>query len=622
MHAKTNARTATPTQPPTARRSSAAWLVPAIVATLTIVAFLPSLSNGFVTWDDDKNFLNNPHYRGLGPSNLAWMWTTFRLGHYIPLSWMSLGMDYVAWGMNPFGYHLTSLLLHAANAVALWFVARTIFRLGIRRSYEGTQRDIAAAFAALVFALHPLRVESVVWITERRDVLSLFFYLLSVASYLRYGERPAESRRAYWVAFALFVAAILSKATAMSLPAVLLILNVYPLRRLQAGAGSLGRDVRRIALEVLPFALISVASLVLSIVALEPPPQLPVPGKIAVSAYSFAFYLWKTVAPVHLSPLYQMPQSIHAMEARYLLSYAVVIATAALAWMMRSRRPGVTAALLAFIAIVLPMLGVVQNGPQIAADRYTYHAAPALALLAGAALLLATRQPLANTLASALLVTLGALTWRQSRIWHDSDTLWTHALAIDPSSSIALSSRARILLEQNRVDDAYSLGTRAVAIAPRDAEARNALGVALARQGRFVEAVAQYREALALAPKFSDEPHNNWGVVRAQQGDLEGAITEYEAALAVNPDNADAQVNWGNALVRMDRPQDAIAHYAAAIAIRPDHADAHLNWGVALARQSRSPEAIEHFRRALAIDPGHAEATQYLEQATRLQQSR
>jgi Tfp pilus assembly protein PilF len=598
------------------------WGVPTLVALLTILAFLPSLSNGFVTWDDDKNFLNNPNYRGLGPSNLAWMWTTFRLGHYVPLSWMTLGLDYVAWGMNPFGYHLTSLLLHAANAVVLWFLARTLLRLCVRSAYDSSALDVAAACAALAFALHPLRVESVAWATERRDVLSLLFYLLSVATYLRFAEQPQRARRAYWLSLALFACALLSKATSMTLPAILLILNVYPLRRVNGERGWLGTDARGVYLEVLPFAVLSAASIALSIVALEPPAQLPLTGKIAVSAYSFAFYLWKTLVPTGLSPLYQMPQAIEPLRAMYLASYAVVAAVAALAWTMRKRHPGVTTALVAFTVIVLPMLGVVQNGPQIAADRYTYHASPALALLAGAAVLLATRRQIAVSIAGAVLLILGVRTWQQTRIWHDSDTLWTHALAVDPSSSIALSSRARSLLAQNRVDDAYELSARAVSLAPGDAEAHNALGVTLARQGKFVEAVGEYRQALALAPRYSDEPHNNWGVVRAQQGDLDGAIEQYVAALGVNPENADAQVNWGNALVRLDRPDDAIAHYAAALAIRPDHADAHLNWGVALARQSKFADAIEHFRRALAIDPSHAEARQYLEQATRLLQPR
>ena len=598
------------------------WGVPALIALLTIVAFLPSLSNGFVTWDDDKNFLNNPHYRGLGPSNLGWMWTTFRLGHYVPLSWMTLGMDYVAWGMNPFGYHLTSLLLHAADAVVLWFLARNLLRLSVRGAYDASALDGAAACAALAFALHPLRVESVAWVTERRDVLSLLFYLLSVAAYLRFAEHPHRGRRSYWMSVVLFACALLSKATSMTLPAVLLILNTYPLRRVGGARGWLGADARRVYFELLPFAVLSSASIALSIVALEPPAQLPLPGKIAVSAYSYAFYLWKTFVPAGLSPLYQMPQSVEPLRAMFLVSYMVVAAVAALAWTMRKRHPGVTAALAAFTVIVLPMLGVVQNGPQIAADRYTYHAAPALALLAGAAVLVAARRQLAMSVVGALLLVLGVRTWQQTRVWHDSDTLWTHALAIDPSSSIALSSRARSLLAQNRVDDAYELSARAVALVPGDAEAHNALGVALARQGKFVEAVGEYRQALALAPRYSDEPHNNWGVVRAQQGDLDGAIEQYSAAIAVNPENADAQVNWGNALVRLDRPDDAIAHYAAALAIRPDHADAHLNWGVALARQSKFAEAIEHFRRALAIDPSHAEARQYLEQATRLLQSR
>src|SRR5713101_4243176 len=165
------------------------WLVPVLIALVTFAAFLPTLQNQFVKWDDDKNFLDNPHYRGLGWTHLRWMWTT-HLGHYIPLTWMTLGLDYLLWGINPFGYHLTSLLLHAANAVVFFFVVRRILTLALPNpSARGPALAVSAGFAALVFAIHPLRVESVAWVTERRDVLSGLFYLLAILVYLRACER-------------------------------------------------------------------------------------------------------------------------------------------------------------------------------------------------------------------------------------------------------------------------------------------------------------------------------------------------------------------------------------------------------------------------------------------------
>lgn len=608
-----------PARPPAAARPWTRWLLPLLIGGVVVATFLPALGNGFVAWDDDKNFLDNPHYRGLGLVQLRWMWTTFHLGHYVPLTWMTLGLDYLLWGMNPAGYHLTNVLLQAANAVVVYFLARRLLRFGEPGDTAGDEWSLglAAAFAALVFALHPLRVESVAWVTERRDVLSGLFFNAATLTYLR--TRDAGSHRGLYAAsLVLFGCALLSKATAMTLPAVLLILNVYPLRRL--GIRPDQREaVRDIALEVLPFALLAAGAAALSVVALHPPTQLGVVDKVAVSARSLAFYLWKTIAPVRLSPVYEMPQRVEPFTLLYVASYGAVLATTVLAVMAARRWPGVTAALAAFTVITLPMLGAVQNGPQIAADRYTYHAAPALAMLAGGGLMVAWRRYGRTALgfAVAALLALATLTWRQTLVWRDSASLWSHVVRLDDDSSIGHVGLANVLLKQDSVDAAMEHARRAVAIAPGYAQAHNDLGVALARRNRLTEAVDQYEQALTLEPS-DDEAQNNWGVVLARQGDLAGAIEHYQRALAANPDHADSHVNWGNALVRSGAAEAAIPHYEAALRIRPNDADAEHNWGVALARQGRFAEAVEHFQRAIDIDPGYAEARVYLERATRL----
>lgn len=601
-------------------RRAKRWAIPVGIPLLTIVAFLPVLRNGFVSWDDDKNFVENPHFRGLGLDQLRWMWTTFHMGHYVPLSWMTLGLDYEVWGMNPTGYHLTSLLLHAANAVVVYFLARALLEssdIGSPNEHR-LRLDAAAAFSALVFAVHPLRAESVAWATERRDVLSGLFYFSSLLVYLR-SRNTAASRRDYWFALALFVCALLSKATSMSLPAVLLILNVYPLRRLGWAAGWRSIEARRVYVEIAPFALLAAATAWLSIVALHPPGQLGVAAKLAVSAYSLVFYLLKTVAPLGLAPLYEMPQHVDPGATRFVASAMIVVMLAAIAWLFRRRQPGITTALVAFFVVTLPMLGVVQNGPQIAADRYTYLAAPALAVLAGAGLLslLRSSTALVGGGATAIVLALAALTWEQSSVWRDSETLWLRVLDVDGESSIAHSALSNILYRQNRVQEAIEHSERAVAIAPDYPEAINGLGVGLARQGRLADAIEEYRRALAIKPEY-DDAETNWGVTLVQQNDVAGAIAHYLRALAINPDNSNAHVNWGNALVRLNRIDEAIGHYEAALRIRPDNAEAHHNWGVALARQGKFADAIEHFRAALAIDPNHVEAREYLEKATQL----
>src|SRR6266550_5705320 len=289
--------------PPPAQRS-VRWLAALLVAVFTLAAFLPTLHNQFVNWDDDVNFLDNPHYRGLGGAHLRWMWTTFHMAHYIPLTWMTLGMDYLLWSMNPVGYHLTSLLLHVTSAVVFFFLVRRLLTLALPlASGRGHALTVSAGFAALVFAIHPLRVESVAWATERRDVLSGLFYLLTILMYLRAYEFGARGRGWYWLAVAVFVCALLSKSMVVNLPVVLLILDVYPLRRLGGAIGWWSEPARRVYVEKIPFVLLAAAASAIAVMAQSSVhaalslAQLSVPGRLAISAYGVSFYLWKMVVP-------------------------------------------------------------------------------------------------------------------------------------------------------------------------------------------------------------------------------------------------------------------------------------------------------------------------------------
>jgi tetratricopeptide (TPR) repeat protein len=606
-------------RPPPSGRRLPSWLPPLIVALATFAAFAPALRAAFVTWDDDRNFTDNPYYRGLEWRNLRWMWTTFHMGHYHPLSWMSLGLDYLLWGMNPAGYHAVNLLLHSANAVLFYFIARRLLARASAGTDETTVR-LGAAFAAVIFAVHPLRVESVVWITERRDVLSGAFYLGSLLLYLRSRDDDrAHPTRDYCLAVAMFVLALLSKATAVTLPAALLILNIYPLRRLGAEQGWVTTAAQRVYLEIVPFGLLAVGTSLLSIVALHPGHQLSFAAKLAVSAYSLRFYLWNSLAPSGLAPLYEMPKKVDPLAARYLVGYACVIGLSVVAWLARRRWPAVTTGWIAYLVISLPLLGVVQNGPQIAADRYTYQAALAIGAVAGAGLLVAMSRAgrTAAWGAAAIVGVYGALTWRQTLVWHDSQSLWERVLEIDPQSSIAQTAIANVYHKQGRFAEAIDHYRTAIALDPESMEVQNNLGVALAHEGKYAEAITYYERAVAHKRDYY-EAHNNWGAALAQLGDLAGAIDQYRQALAIKPDYADAEVNWGNALVRLNKPEEAIPHYEAALRVRPDQAEAEHNWGVALARQGKYAEAIEHFRAALAINPNHAEAKDYLERAMRL----
>src|SRR2546428_6981849 len=452
------------------RRGS--WLIPVLIALVTFAAFLPTLQNQFVDWDDQRNFLDNHHYRGLGWTHLRWMWTT-HLGHYIPLTWMTLGLDYLLWGMNPVGYHLTSLLLHAANAVVFFFVVRRILTLALPSPSErGDALAVSAGFAALVFAIHPLRAESVAWATERRDVLSGLFYLLTILLYLRASERGERGRGWYWGTVGLFACALLSKAMAVSVPVVLLILDVYPLRRLGGSTGWWSEPARRVYVEKIPFVLLAAAASAIAVMAqlsvhvAASLDHLSMLARLAISAYGVSFYLRRMVVPVNLSPLYELSPHLNPWATRFILSYGVVVAVTAIVLALRRQLPGLPAAWLAYIVVLLPVLGIVQSGPQIAADRYTYLAGLGWAILAGAGLLSCWRSSrrsktgtpatwLLTGIALCVVVGLGVLTWSQAKVWRDSERFWAHTLAIDPDSPLA---------QNNFGYERYREGTLAVAL--------------------------------------------------------------------------------------------------------------------------------------------------------------
>jgi len=592
------------------------WLVPVVIALITCAAFLPTLQNQFVNLDDNDNFLDNPHYRGLAWTHLRWMWTT-HLGHYIPLTWMTLGLDYLLWGMNPVGYHLTSLLLHAANAVVFFFVVRRILTRALPSlSERGHALAVSAGFAALVFAIHPLRVESVAWVTERRDVLSGLFYLVTILVYLRACEGEERGRRWYWLAVATFVLALLSKSMVVNLPVVLLILDVYPLRRLGGAIGWWSEPARRIYIEKIPFVLLAAAASAIAVMAQSSVhaaaslAQLSLPGRLVVSAYGLGFYLWKMVVPVNLSPLYELPRTMDPVAPPFILSYALVLAITAIVLALRRPVPGLPAAWVAYVVVLLPVLGILQSGPQIAADRYTYLAGLGWASLAGAGLLSTWRRwpPFVLTgLAVVLLSGLGTLTWNQVEVWHDSEKLWTHALAIDPKTSMAQFGLGRVRADQGKPAEAIEHYRQALNIKPDYGAAHYNWGVVLGQQGKPAEAIEHYRLALQMRPN-SAEAHNNWGLALADQGKLAEAMEHYRQALEIKPDSVEAHTNWGLALADQGKPAEAIEHYRQALNIKPDHGAAHYNWGVVLGQQGKPAEAIEHYRLAVQMRANSADA--------------
>ena len=521
---------------PSPRLKSLAPMI--LIAVATFVAFAPVLTAEFVTWDDNTNFTENPYFRGVGPAQLKWMWTTTLTGHYIPLSWMTLGLDYSIWGMEARGYHLTNLLLHVAAAIALYMVA---VRLLARARPEADPRQVqlVAVATALLFSIHPLRVESVAWVTERRDMLSLLLMLGSVLSYLRFAENG--SRRAWAASLALFASALLSKATVVTLPLVLLILEWYPL-------GRLGRN-RKVLLGLAPFFALSVGAGALSLLVLHPPAQLDLAGKVAVSAYGIRFYITRFLWPAGLSPLHAMPRNVDLLAPTFISACVFVVIAAGIAMLAIRRNRGVAAIVGAAVVMMLPLIGIVQNGPQIVAERYTYHAAAALSMLP-ALLLFRWHSRNALVIAAVGALALGVMTWRQALVWRNSESLWTRVLSVDGESSLAQIGMGNVRINQGRYAEALEHYQRGVALDPDYAEGQNNLGSLLSQSRRFAEAIPHFERAAQLEPGYV-EAWLNSGIALAMIGRYPEAVARFDEAIRLDPNLEAARQYRAQVIARM-----------------------------------------------------------------------
>ncbi|MGH7356042.1 MAG: tetratricopeptide repeat protein [Candidatus Rokuibacteriota bacterium] len=508
---------------------------------VTALVFLPGLGNAWVAWDDGINFLENPHYRGLGRAQLRWMFTSLD-GHWIPLTWLTLGFDYVVWGMRSGGYHLTSLAFHAANAGLAFATARRLLAAAGRRDPDAAEVGFGAAVAALVWAIHPLRAESVAWVTERRDVVSGFFTLLALLAWLRFCADGG--RRWYRWSLAAFAAALMSKAIVVGLPVILLLLDRYPLRRLDR----LG--VRRAVLEKWPFFAMSAAAGLVAVVAhrhvgaFTPATALDWPGRVAVACYGIVFYVWKTLVPVNLSPLYELPHRVALLAWPWVGAVTAVAVLTLVAVRLRRRRPGIAIGWAIWLVALLPVLGLLHYGPHLAADRNTYLAGLTAAMLIGgaaAAGLARARARYTGTSIPAAVVAvavsvslgLGALTLKQVLVWRDSETLWRHAVRVSPS-----------------------------------AITHSKVGAVLDEQGKTEEAIVHFRESLRLRPDHTDA-RNNWGIALARRGRWREAIEQYRAAVALEPNTVEPRLNLADALEKVGRTAEAAEQRGIAERLTP-----------------------------------------------------
>jgi protein O-mannosyl-transferase len=632
------------------------WLLLAV-----FLVFGQTLRHGFVNYDDPVYVYENPRVTaGLHASGVAWALTAGHANNWHPLTWLSHMADCQLYGLDARGHHLTNLLLHAAVAILLLWVL-----------WQMTGHLWPSALVAALFAVHPLRVESVAWLSERKDLLSGLFFVLTLAAYLGYVRRPHSLAR-YLTVFALLLAGLMSKPVLVTLPCLLLLLDYWPLGRigrpatgptcgpaLATGAGRsrptgvlpppLPIPLRRVLLEKVPLVLLAAAFALVTLLvqgkavaALE---AVPMGARLANALLAYVAYLGQFFYPIGLAVFYPYPStSPAAWKVVGALLLLAGISAAAVRW--RRSCPYLFVGWFWYLGMLVPMIGLVQIGAHCRADRYTYlpQIGLAVALVWGAASAAASRPRRRWAYATAAVPALWLLigcAWQQTSHWRDSETLWNRALACTSRNHVAHNDLGIALARRGEAAAAISHYRKALEIAPDFADAHYNLALALADGGKSSEAIDHFEKALARDPDFaavhnhlgrllarcgrpaeaaahlrqalkidpdSAHAHNNSGNLLAAQGHIAEAIVHYQKALEIDPRFAEAHFNLGVALAGRGHVDEAAAHYRQALAAQPDLVDAHYNLGAILARRGQTGEAVAHFERAVAGNPDHVNA--------------
>jgi tetratricopeptide (TPR) repeat protein len=597
------------------------------LAALALIAFAPVLGNGFVDLDDFVNILDDHAFRGLGWPQVVTAFTTPRMGIYQPLASLLLSAEYVTCGLDPAGYHRTSLVVHALNAVVLYGLILALvgrWKPALVRAHPGMLAG-ATGLAVAWFVAHPARTEPVAWVSAQLYLPCALFAMLSVRAYL-HAHSPGVGRRSRpWLAgsYALALIAMLFMPGAVCLPFLFLILDASLLDRLASGAGSTAGRIGRAAglvAEKLPLLLPATALMGAAYWARRSSQVVKhleydsVWARLAQAAYGVWFYLVKMVAPFGLSAFYPRPEGgdfrapIFGVAVIGLVVFSVGVVA------LRKRVPWLAAVWAAYLLVLAPHLGLIRVGYTIAADRYCYLASILWVIpLAGGLAWLGqrswpTRTRFATVAAGlALVAGIASLSRTQARTWHNSEALWLHALKWAPGSSQTHVNYATALGEKGDLAAAVTEFDRALAIWPKDADTLVKRGSSLAGQGRFDEAIASYRAALELRPDDA-MAYLNLGAALAGRGEYDEAIVQYRKSLSIQPDRAQASVNLGTAYLRQRKLDEATAAFQEALRLEPWNAEAHASLGAVLAMQGKLDGAIAEYQEALREDPDQVPA--------------
>jgi len=580
------------------RRWRAEVVIGAALAAATMVSFAPAFDNGFVNYDDGEYVLQNPHVlSGLTSANARWALSATHASNWHPLTWWSLQLDRTLFGLRPWGFHLTNVLLHTANAVILFLVLSHM-----------TGAVWRSALVAALFAVHPLHVESVAWVSERKDVLSTFFGLLSLAAYAGYAKSPKLGR--YVLVVVSFVLSLLAKPMLVTLPCVLLLLDYWPLQRWRSDAPL--KSLGSLALEKLPLFVLAAASCVATVWAqhrggavatLE---EYSFSARLAGAVVAYVRYLLMAVWPFDLAAYYPQPRGGYPVW-QVLVSATLFAAASLGAIIAVRRRPFVTVGWLWYVGTLVPVIGLVQVGEQAAADRYTYFPLIGIFLILAWAVpdAWAARASWRRVIAIAtvgVLFILILLTREQLRIWHDSRALWNHALRVDPKNYFAHYNLGTLRREEGKLDAARRHLADAVAIYPEFVPARYHLGEVCLRLNQLSEAEEHLSFVVQRQPSAA-QAHNQLGAAITRQGRVEDGMAHFGEALRLDPTDPDAHNNHGMAFGMKGKLEESAREFEEATRLNPDYAEAHNNLGVTLEQLERRPEALVSYREAVRLRP-------------------
>jgi len=586
---------------------AAPFFVCLLLVATTLAVYWPAIHCDFLNYDDPDYFTSNPRVlTGLTPGNVAWAFTSGYASNWHPLTWLSLMLDAELFGKGPAGPHLTNLLLHAVNTALLFLL--------LRRLTAATWRS---ALVAALFALHPLHVESVAWVTERKDVLSAFFGLLSLWAYAEFaGESKVQGPRSkvfFTLSLLLFALGLMSKPVLVTLPFVMLLLDWWPLGRVAVDRWRV-KDVWRLVTEKIPFFVLGVISCAVTFIV-----QQKGGAVAALTGYSllertenafvsYARYLCKVFWPVTLAVPYPHPGHWPLWLVLFAVTLFAALCAATVWW--RQKFPFAPTGWFWFAGMLVPVIGLVQVGDQSMADRYTY--LPLIGLFVflvwgvGEACMRfrVPKQPVV-LLAAIVLAACALQTRNQLGFWQNSGTLFRHALAVTEDNYVAENDLGTWLSAGGQIAEAMDCFRQSLKIKPGNSSALFNLGNASARLGDWDNAIADYRGALEITPDQANIL-DNLGIALASKQEFAEAITNFEAALKLNPDSAGAHNNLGTVLFVQRRFDEAEHHYREALRLTPDNPQIYANLGDTLVRLGRVAEAVQCYQETLRLKPGDA----------------